>query len=166
MCSSSSQSLASLSHPNPVSSSIPVCSSFSVSPSIHTPNPPPSLTNAHKIISSKTNPPKTTTNNPTYPPNQPQLIFTYPPSASSTPPPQTQHTISPLTYPLSILSLPLETTSESYSEMLMGFALVVLNSYNSSLIISTISSSYKSHISPLTPLSVYPATKPSKTTVL
>ena len=43
------------------------------------------------------NPPKTTTNNPTYPPNHPQLIFTYPPSASSIPPPQTQHTISPLT---------------------------------------------------------------------
>ena len=38
MCTSSSQPLPSLSHPNPVSSS------FSVSPSIHTPNPPPSLT--------------------------------------------------------------------------------------------------------------------------
>ena len=42
-------------------------------------------------------PPKTTTNNSTYPPNHPQLIFTYPPSASFISPPQTQHTISPLT---------------------------------------------------------------------
>ena len=41
----------------------------------------------------------------------------------------------------------------------MGFAHVVLNSYNSSLIISTISSSYKSHTSPLTPPSVYPGYK-------
>ena len=41
--------------------------------------------------------PKTTSNNPTYPPNYPQLIYTYPPSASSIPSPQTQHTISPLT---------------------------------------------------------------------
>ena len=91
MCPSSSQSLPSLSHPNPVSLS------FSVSPSTHTPNPPPSLTNTHKTISSKINRPKTTTNNPTYPPNHPQLIFTYPPSASSIPSPQTQRTISPLT---------------------------------------------------------------------
>ena len=141
MCPSSSQPLPSLSHLNPASSS------FSVSPSIHTPNPPPSLTNTHKTISSKTNPPKTTTNNPTYPPNNPQLIFTYPPLASSTPPPQIQHTISPLN-PLSILPPPLETTSESYSGMLMGFALVVLKSCNSSLINSTISSSYKSRTSP------------------
>ena len=36
-------------------------------------------------------------NNPTYPPNHPQIIFTYPRSASFIPPPQTQHTISPLT---------------------------------------------------------------------
>ena len=86
MCPSSSQSLPSLSHSNPVSSSF------------HTPNPPPPFTNTHKTISSKTNPsPKTTTNNPTYPPNHPQLIYTYPPSASSTPPPQTQYTTSPLT---------------------------------------------------------------------
>ena len=35
-------------------------------------------------------------NNPIYPPNHPQLIYTYPPSASSTPP-QTQYTTSPLT---------------------------------------------------------------------
>ena len=91
MCPSSSQPLPSLSHPNPVSSF------FSVSPSIHTPNPPPSLTNTHKTISSKMYPLKTTTNNPAYPPNHPQLIFTYRLSASSTPPPQTQHTISPLT---------------------------------------------------------------------
>ena len=41
----------------------------------------------------------------------------------------------------------------------MGFALVVLNSHNSSLIISTISSSYKSHTSPLTSLSAYPGYK-------
>ena len=41
-------------------------------------------------------PPKTTTNNSTHPPNHPQLIYTNPPSASSIPP-QTQHTISPLT---------------------------------------------------------------------
>ena len=92
MCPSSSQPLPSLSHSNPISSS------FSVSPSSHTPNPPPPLTNNHKTISSKTNPsPKTTSNNPTYFPNHPQLIYTYPPSASSTPPPQTQHTTSPLT---------------------------------------------------------------------
>ena len=80
MCPSSSQPLPTLSHPNHVSSS------FSVSPSIHTPNPLPSLTNTHKTISSKMNPPKTTMNNPTYPPNHPQLIFTYPPSALTTPP--------------------------------------------------------------------------------
>ena len=43
------------------------------------------------------NSPKTTANNPTYPPNHPQIIFTYPRSTSSIPPPQTQHTISPLT---------------------------------------------------------------------
>ena len=66
MCPSSSQPLPSLSHSNPVSSS------FSVSPSSHTPNPPPPLTNTHKTISLKTNPsPKTTSNNPTYPPNHP-----------------------------------------------------------------------------------------------
>ena len=159
MCPSSSQPLPSLSHSNPVSSS------FSVSPSFHTPNPPPPLTNNHKTISSKTNPsPKTTSNNPTYPPNHPQLIYTYPLSASSTPP---QTNIPTLSHnPLSILPLPLETTSESYSGMLMGFAHVVLNSYNFSFIISTISSSYKSHTSPLTPPSVYPATKPSRRTVL
>ena len=45
----------------------------------------------------KLTPPKITTNNPTNPLNHPQLIYTYPPSASSIPPPQTQHTISPLT---------------------------------------------------------------------
>ena len=89
---SSSQPLPSLSHSNPVSSF------FSVSPSSHTPNPPPPLTNNHKTISSKTKPsPKTTSNNPTYLPNHPQLIYTYPPSASTTPSPQTQHTTSPLT---------------------------------------------------------------------
>ena len=44
----------------------------------------------------------------------------------------------------------------------MGFARVVLNSYTFSLIISTISSSYKSHTSPLTPPSAYQATKPSR----
>ena len=40
--------------------------------------------------------PKTTTNNPTNPHNHPQLIFNYPPSAPTIPPPQTHHTISPL----------------------------------------------------------------------
>ena len=40
---------------------------------------------------------KTITNNPTSPPNHPQLIFNYPSSASTIPPPQTQTTISPLT---------------------------------------------------------------------
>ena len=44
-----SQPLSSLSHSNPVSSS------FSVSPSFHTPNPPHPLTSIHKTISSKTN---------------------------------------------------------------------------------------------------------------
>ena len=52
MCPSSSQTLPSLSHPNPVSSS------FSVSPSIHTPNPPPSFTNTHKTISLRMNSPQ------------------------------------------------------------------------------------------------------------
>ena len=92
MCPSSSQPLPSLPHSNPISSS------FSVSPSSHTPNPPPPLTNNHKTISSKTNPsPKTTSNNPTYLPNHPQLIYTYPPSALITPSPQIQYTTSPLT---------------------------------------------------------------------
>ena len=91
MCPSSSQP-PSLSHSNPVPSL------FSVSPSSHTPNPPPTLTNNHKTISSKTKPsPKTTSNNPTYLPNHPQLIYTYPPSALTTPSPQTQQTTSPLT---------------------------------------------------------------------
>ena len=89
---SSSQPLPSLSHSNPVSSF------FFVSPSSHTPNPPPPLTNNHKTISSKTKPsPKTTSNKPTYLPNHPQLIYTCPPSALTTPSPQTQHTTSPLT---------------------------------------------------------------------
>ena len=52
MCPSSSQPLPSLSPPNPVSSS------FSVSQSSHSPNLPPSLTNTHKTISSKLNPPQ------------------------------------------------------------------------------------------------------------
>ena len=92
MCPSSSQPSPSLSHSNPVSSF------FSVSPSSHTPNPPPTLTNNHKTISSKTKPsPKTTSNDPTYLPNYPQLIYTYPPSALTTPSPQTQQTTSPLT---------------------------------------------------------------------
>ena len=82
----------SLSHSNPISSF------FSASPSSHTPNPPPSLTINHKTISSKTKPsPKTTSNNPTCLPNHPQLIYTYPPSALTTPSPQTQQTTSPLT---------------------------------------------------------------------
>ena len=92
MCPFSSQPLPSLSHSNPISSSFPV------SPSSHILNPPPPLTNTHKTISSKTKPsPKTTLNNPTYPPNHLQLIYTYPPSASFTPPPQTQYITSPLT---------------------------------------------------------------------
>ena len=92
MCPSSSQPPPSLSHSNPISSF------FSASPSSHTPNPPPSLTINHKTISSKTKPsPKTTSNNPTYLPNHPQLIYTYPPSALTTPSPQTQQTTSPLT---------------------------------------------------------------------
>ena len=90
MCPSSSQPLPSLSPPNPVSSSFPI------SQSTHSPNSTPSLTNIHKTIFSKLNPHKTTKNNPTYPSNHPQLIFTYPPSASSIPPLQTQLTISPL----------------------------------------------------------------------
>ena len=91
MCPSSSQP-PSLSHSNPVSSF------FSVSPSSHTPNPPPTLTNNHKTISLKTKPsPKTTSNNPSYLPNHPQLIYTYLPSALTTPSPQTQQTTSPLT---------------------------------------------------------------------
>ena len=157
MCPSSSQLLPSLPNSNPVSSL------FSVSPFSHTPNPPPPLTNNHKTISSKTKPSsKTTSNKPTYLPNHPQLIYTYPPSALTTP--QTQHTTSPLTQSSFHPSSP--SRNESYSGMLMGFARVVLNSYTFSLIISTISSSYKSHTSPLTPPSVYPATKPSKRTVL
>ena len=92
MCPSSSQPLPSLLHSNPVSSFL------SVFPSSHTPNPPSPLTNNHKTISSKTKPsPKTTSNKPTYLPNHPQLIYTYPPSALTTPSPQTQHTTSPRT---------------------------------------------------------------------
>ena len=49
---------------------------------------------------------KTTTNNPTYPPNHPQLIYTYPPSALSTPPPQTHNTTSLLTQSSFHLSSP------------------------------------------------------------
>ena len=79
------------------------CAHPLLNPSLSHPNRVPSsintlLTNTHKTISLKMNPhPKTTTNNPTNPPNHPQLIFNYPPSASTIPPPQTQHTISPLT---------------------------------------------------------------------
>ena len=67
------------------------------------------------------NPPKqlSTINKPTNPPNQPQLIFTYPhlyllfkPNIASL---LSQNL-------LFILSLPLETTFKSYSEMLTGFA--------------------------------------------
>ena len=156
MCPSSSQPLPSLSHSNPISSS------FSVSPSSHTPNPPPPLTNTHKTISSKTNPsPKTTSNNPIYPPNHPQLIYTYPPSASSTPP-QTQYTTSPLTQSSFHPSSP----SRNNLRILQWNANGIRPRFNFSLIISTISSSYKSHTSPLTPPSVYPATKPSRRTVL
>ena len=88
MCLSSSQTSPSLSHPNLVSSST------------NTHKPSSSSTNTHKTSSSKMKPhPKqlSTTNNPTDLSNQPQLTFTYPRSASSLPPPQPQHTISPLT---------------------------------------------------------------------
>ena len=81
------------------------------------PNPPPShiltpyhhpqtLPNPHLHLEIPTNPTSSkmkspqnnsTINNPTDPPNHLQLIFTYPPLASSLSPPQTQHTISPLT---------------------------------------------------------------------
>ena len=129
------------------------------------------------------NPPKTTTNNPTYPPNHPQLIFTYPASASSIPPPQTQHTITQSSkssfHPSSSSFLSLSKPSFLLFPSFLSLSKQppnptveclwdspVLNSYNSSLIISTISFSYKSHTFPLTPLSAYPATKPSKRTVL
>ena len=68
MCPSSSQPIPSLSHSNPVSSF------FSVSPSSHTSNPPPPLTNNHKPYLQKLNPP----------PKQPQITPTnlYLPSLS------------------------------------------------------------------------------------
>ena len=66
--------------------------------SIHSHTKSPTLTHKHpQNHIFKNEPPKTTTNNPTYPPNHPQLIYTYPPSALSIPSLQTQHTISPLT---------------------------------------------------------------------
>ena len=151
----------SLSHSNPVSSF------FSVSPSSHTPNPPPTLTNNHKTISSKTKPsPKTTSSNPTYLPNHPQLIYTYPPSALTTPSPQTQHTTSPLTQSSFYPSSPSRNNLRILQWNANGIRPRHIDSYTFSLIISTISSSYKSHTSPLTPPSVYQATKPSKRTVL
>ena len=148
-------STPSCSHPNPVPSSI------------NTPNPPSSLTDTHKTTSSKMNPSKTTMNNPTDPPNHPQLIFNYPlsqchlylllkPSITSL----LSHNL------LSIPPLPHETTFEFYSGMLMGFAPIILNSYNFFLKISMISSLCKSHTSPLTPLSAYLVTKPSERTIL
>ena len=53
-------------------------------------------------------PPKqlSTINNPTDSPSHSQIIFTYPPSASSLPSPQTQQTISPLTQSSFHLSFP------------------------------------------------------------
>ena len=108
-CAHPLQTSLSLSHPDPVP------------PSNNTPKPPSSSTNTHKPISSKIKSfPKQfpTINNPTDPPNHPQIIFTYPPSASSLPPPQTQHTISPLTQSSFHLLLPLETTFEMLIEML------------------------------------------------
>ena len=162
MCpSSSSQPLSSLSHSNPISSS------FSVSPSSHIPNPPPPLTNNQKTISSKTNPsPKTTSNYPTYLPNHPQLIFTYPPSALTTPSPQTQYTTCPLTqssfHPFSpsrnnlrILQWNANGIRPRRTELLHFLS---HNQYDLIFI--------QSRISPLTPPSVYPATKPSRRTVL
>ena len=159
MCPSSSQPLSYLPNSNPVSSF------FSVSPSSHTPNPPPPLTNNHKTISSKTKPSsKTTSNKLTYLPNHPQLIYTYPPSALTTPS-QTQRTTSPLTQSSFHPSSP----SRNNLRILQWNAKGIRPRRTELLhflIISTISSSYKSHISPLTPPSVYPATKPSKRTVL
>ena len=152
----------SLSHSNPISSF------FSASPSSHTPNPPPSLTINHKTISSKTKPsPKTTSNNPTYLPNHPQLIYTstYPPSALTTPSPQTQQTTSPLTQSSFHPSSP----SQNNLRILQWNANGIRPRRTELLhflIISTISSLYKSHTSPLTPPSAYQATKPSKRTVL
>ena len=121
MCLSSSQISPSLSHPNLVSSST------------NTHKPSSSSTYTHKTSSSKMKPhPKqlSTTNNPTDLSNQPQLTFTYPPSASSLPPPQ-PHIPSLLSHNLlSILPLPLETIFKSCSGMLTGFVPVVLNLYN------------------------------------
>ena len=88
MCLSFSHTSPSLSHPNPLSSST------------NTPKPPSSSIHTRKPTSLKMKPhPKqlSTINNPTDPANHSQLIFTYPPSASSPAPPQTQQTISPLT---------------------------------------------------------------------
>ena len=114
MCPSSSQPLPSLSHPNPVSSSFCI--------SIHSHSKSPTLTHKHpQNHIFKNTPPKTTTNNPTYPPNPPtnfylpslSIIYT---SSSNPTYHLSSHTI------LSIFPLPLETTSESYSGMLMEFA--------------------------------------------
>ena len=114
----------------------------------------PILTNTHKTTSSKMSP------HPTNLSNHPQLIFNYPRSTSTIPPPQTQHTISPL-------------TQSSFHPSRNNLRILQWNSngipprrteltHFLSLKINTISSSYKSRSSLLTPLSAYPATKPSK----
>ena len=82
---------SSLSHPNPVSLS------FSYLHPLTHKIPHPYSQTPTKPYLQKLTPPKTTTNNPNYPFNHSQLIYTYPPPASSIPSPQTQYTISPLT---------------------------------------------------------------------
>ena len=83
----------------PSSSQLPLPLTSQPCTLVHKHSKSPILTHKHpQNKSSKMNLyPKATTNNPTNLPNHPQLIFNYPPSASSIPPPQTQHTISPLT---------------------------------------------------------------------
>ena len=152
-----------------------MCPSSSHSPSLSHPNPvlPQTLPNPHlthkysqtHIFKNET-PPKqfSTINIPIDPSNHPQLIFNYPSSASlylfkPKIPSLLSHNL------LSILPL-LETTFESYSGMLMGFAPVILNLYNFSLKISTISFSCKSRTSPLTPPSTYPTTRLFKKIIL
>ena len=125
MCPSSSQTPLppSLSHPNPIPS-------FK-----NTPKSPSSPTNTHKLISSKI--PPQNNSSPLITPST--LLITLPQRhlyflIKSKIPSLLSH------YLLSILPLLFETTFESYSGMLMGFAPVVLNLYNFSLKISTISS--------------------------
>ena len=82
----------------------PMCPSSSltspsqiITPYLH----PQTPSNPHLYLQISTNPhlqkPPPTINNLTDLPNHPQLTFAYPTSASSLPPTQPQHTISPLT---------------------------------------------------------------------